>query len=266
MKIEELKAKQKAERDRCLQVVLQSKSKKKIIVAGPGTGKTFTFGKVLELKRDGNNIAMTFIRKLADDMNSSLGELAEVKTFHAYCKKVLHEQNGRVDLVPCLSQVIGKDAEVLDENVSDFDEKFQELKEDSPDIAFYLSRGDYYEVVSFNDSVYRLYRALKENGGILPDFDQILVDEFQDFNALEVAFIGELEKKGAILIVGDDDQAIYDDRFASPSYLRDKLKSGEYENFELPFCGRCPEAIVNATNSIIKAAQELGCLSDVPPS
>jgi len=259
MKREELKAIQKAERERCLQAVLKSKAQKRIIVAGPGTGKTFTFGAVLKLNRDGNNIAMTFIRKLAEDMNSSLGELAEVKTFHAYCKKILHEQNGRVVLVPYLSQVIGKDAEVLGENVSDFDAKFQGLKEDSADIAFYLQRGDYYEVVSFNDSVYRLYRVLKENGDILPDFDQILIDEFQDFNALEVAFIGELEKKGTILIVGDDDQAIYDDRFASPGYLREKFESGEYDTFELPFCSRCPEVIVDATNSIIKVVQGLGC-------
>ncbi|MEW5798875.1 MAG: UvrD-helicase domain-containing protein, partial [Bacteroidota bacterium] len=84
--------------------------------------------------------------------------------------------------------------------------------------------------------------------------------EFQDFNPLEVAFIDELEKKGPILIVGDDDQAIYDDRFASPEHLRKKFRSGQYETFQLPFCSRCPEVIVEATNSVIDFAKKNGAL------
>jgi hypothetical protein len=76
-----------------------------------------------------------------------------------------------------------------------------------------------------------------------------------------VAFIGELEKKGPILIVGDDDQAIFEDRFASADYLRERYESGEYETFELPFCSRCPEVIVNATNAIITKTQKLGGFS-----
>jgi len=255
---EELKEKQRIERDACLQDILKSPSKKKMIVAGPGTGKTFAFSRVLDSNGGANNIAMTFIKKLSDDMDHAFGNVAEVKTFHAYCKKILHEQNGRVDLVPYLTQVIEKDVEVLGEVYSEFDAKFQNLEEDSPAITFYLERGDYYEVVSFNDSVYRLYKALQADEDIVPEFDQILIDEFQDFNQLEVAFIGELEKKGPILIVGDDDQAIFDDRFASPDYLRERYESGEYKTFELPFCGRCPEVIVNATNAIITETQKLG--------
>ncbi|MEW5799883.1 MAG: UvrD-helicase domain-containing protein, partial [Bacteroidota bacterium] len=155
-----LERKQEIVRKESLDAILNSKAKKKIIVAGPGTGKTFTFKKVLELKRDGENIAMTFIRKLSEDMALSLDGLAEVKTFHAYCKKILHEQNGRVELVPYLSQIVEKDSEILEDHYSNFDEQFQCLNEGSKEVGFYLRRGDYYEVVSFNDSVYRLYRAL----------------------------------------------------------------------------------------------------------
>ena len=107
-------------------------------------------------------------------------------------------------------------------------------------MEFYLKRGDYYDAVSFNDSVYRLYKQLSSEPGIIPTFNQILIDEFQDFNPLEVAFIKKLESKGNILIVGDDDQSVYEDRCASPDYLREKYSSGEYEIFELPYCGRCP--------------------------
>ena len=259
---DDLKIAQAKEREKYLQAILKSSAPKKIIVAGPGTGKTFTFGKVLELNVEGNNIAMTFIRKLAQDLETSLGHMSEVKTFHAYCKKILHEQNGRVNLVPYLTSLIKKDAEILGKNLTHFDAKFQSLDEDSPEVEFYLERGDYYEVVAFNDAVYRLYKQLQDSSDVLPNFDQILIDEFQDFNPLEVAFIDELEKKGPILIVGDDDQAIFDERCASPNYLREKTKSGEYEIYELPFCSRCPKVIVDATNSIIVKSKQSGNLKD----
>jgi|ERR1035437_4161432 superfamily I DNA/RNA helicase len=260
MTIEEIISVQKDERRKCLEAILLSKADKKIILAGAGTGKTFTFKEVLKANPGGKNIAMTFIRKLTSDMDASFGDLAEVKTFHAYCKKILHEQNGKVELIPYLTRIIEEDAHFLGLALKDFDEKFQMLDEKSPEVKFYLKRGDYYNAVSFNDSVYRLYKVLQKNTTIVPDFNQILIDEYQDFNPLEVAFIDELEKKGSILIVGDDDQAVYDKRCASPDHLREKYNSGSYKIFKLPFCSRCPEVIVTATNTFLSNAQTNGFL------
>ncbi len=255
MKIEDIIAAQRDERNECLKTILASKSNKKIIVAGPGTGKTYTFKEILKANPTGKSIAMTFINKLTKDMETSLGDLVEVKTFHAYCKKILHQQNGKVELVPFLTMLIEKDADVLGLNLSDFDTKFRILDQDSPEIAFYLKRGNYYDAVSFDDSVYRLYKVLIKNPNIVPLFNQILIDEYQDFNPLEVAFIDELEKRGKILIVGDDDQSVYEGRRASPNYLRNKYNSGEYERYQLPFCGRCPEVIVNSVNELLGKAE-----------
>jgi superfamily I DNA/RNA helicase len=110
-----------------------------------------------------------------------------------------------------------------------------------------------------------MWRELQRDPEILSNFDQILIDEFQDFNPLEVAFIDELEKKGNILIVGDDDQAVYNSRFSTPHHLREKYQSGLYVTFELPFCSRCTEVIVNATNELLKAAQANGNLKGRVP-
>lgn len=255
---DEIKEQQRIERGRCLKAILDSRSKKKVIVAGAGTGKTFTFSEVLKTRKNGNNLAVTFIRKLVADMGTKLGTNSEVKTFHAYCKKILHEQNGRVEIAPFLTKIIERDAELLGNKLSHFDEKFRTLDEKSPEIDFHLKRGDYYDAVGFDDSVYRLYKMVQNKPEILPLFDQIVVDEFQDFHALEVAFIEELSKKGNILIVGDDDQAVYYGRNASPDYLRKIHQSREFEKFELPFCSRCTEVIVKATNSLIKKAVEKG--------
>ena len=59
---------QKVERGVLLKTILESKASKKIIVAGAGTGKTYTFSEVLKLNPKGANIAMTFIRLLRNDM------------------------------------------------------------------------------------------------------------------------------------------------------------------------------------------------------
>lgn len=255
-----LKAYQKKERQKLLATILESDAPKKLIVAGPGTGKTFTFKELLRNKAGGTNLAMTFIRKLVADLEGELGDYAEVKTFHAYCKKVLHEKKGRVELVLHLSKVIERDSKLLGKDFEDFDGKIRALDEASAELEFYLRRGDYYKVVGFDDSVYRLLRIIRENPAILPEFDQIVVDEFQDFNPLEVAFIRELEKRGPILIVGDDDQAVYEGRCASASYLRKLYKSGRYKVFELPYCSRCPQVIVKATNAILNRAASEGYL------
>lgn len=253
---------QAQERERYLNLILDSESDKKIIVAGPGTGKTYTFKRVLENLGPGNYLVLSFIRKLVDDLAKELGDAAEVKTFHAFCKRILHETQGKVDIYPSLSEIIQKDAELLDHDYSDFDTKFRNLEEEAPEIAFYLERGDYYEYLSFDDSVYRLYQSLKEDNSIVDDYDQIIVDEYQDFNKLEVEFLKELENNGPILVAGDDDQAIYGARSSSAEFLREKYNSGEYEIFELPYCSRCPEVIVNSVNSFIATLIENDGLED----
>ena len=252
---------QKKERDDCLKNILDSAhEEKKIIVAGAGTGKSFTFEKILENLNSTNNVALTFIRKLASELKEKLGNFVEAKTFHEYCKKILHEQKGEVNIQPFLTKIVEEDAKFLELDLKNFDEKFQELQEGSPEINFYIQRGDYYDSVGFNDLIYRLYRLLKEKPEIIPNFNQILIDEYQDFNRLETSFINELEKKGRILIVGDDDQAIYDDRCSRPDYLREKYHSGLYKKFELPYCTRCTDVVVKTANAFLKKAEEIGCL------
>jgi superfamily I DNA/RNA helicase len=242
---------QSDERAKYLNLILESKATKKLIVAGPGTGKTYTFKKFFNHLGPGNYLVLSFIRKLVDDLAKDIGDTAEVKTFHAFCKRILHEVQGKVDIYHRLTQIIQKDSELLGYTYSDFESKFRNLEEKAPEIEFYISRGDYYEHLCFDDSVYRLYRLLKDDESILDNYDHIIVDEYQDFNKLEVEFLKVLEEKGPILIVGDDDQAIYEGRSSSPDFLREKYNSGDYEIFELPYCSRCPSVIVEAVNEFI---------------
>lgn len=265
MKIEELYALQLKERDSLTQGIINSSETKIMIVSGPGTGKTYLFNEIIKKRSGGKYLVITFIRKLIAEIDKKVQIENTCKTFHEFAKGVLHSQKGPFELQPFLSDVIQKDAVALGLDFNNFDAKFQELDEYSPEIPFYLKRGDFYQTVSFNDSVYRIYKLAQKNEEILPQFNQIIVDEYQDFNKLETEFIKILEKRGPILIAGDDDQALYDGRSASSKFIKELYKSGKYKQFAPKYCSRCTSAIVESVNAFIKQVQKNGYFADRIP-
>lgn len=255
MELVELHKQQKKERKEQAKAIIASPAKKKLIVSGPGTGKTYLFKEILKRDGHGKKIVLTFVRRLIADIDKRVGLDDTCKTFHEFSKGLLHYQKGSFDLQPFLSEIIQKDAILLGLDFDEFDTKFQELDEYGPEIPFYLQRGDYYQTVSFNDSVYRVYKRALEDKEIFPEYSQIIIDEYQDFNKLETEFIKILEDRGPILIAGDDDQALYDGRSASSKYIKRLYKSGLYEKFRPGYCSRCTEVIVSAANNFLKNVQ-----------
>ncbi len=258
-----LHAQQKQEREKYSTLIIQSTTRNKIIIAGPGTGKSFTFKKFLETKK-GDNLAITFINNLAYDLQKDLGESAESHTFHGYCKKLLHRISvGGIDTnfhyYPKLPLLIDSDSSFIGVNLEKVNDAFHTLTEDER-IIFYLERGNYYNAVSHSDAVFRVLKYFQAYPGQLPAFCQIVVDEYQDFNPLEVAFIDELAKISPVLIAGDDDQAVYDFKNASPKHVR--KKANDYEKFELPYCSRCTQVIVDAVHDLTDKAKTLNKLQN----
>src|SRR5713101_8527678 len=101
-------------------------------------------------------------------------------------------------------------------------------------VAFYLARGNYYDAVDFDDTVYRAYKQLSDQRDLVPTFRLVLIDEYQDFNALEAGFIERLAERSPILIAGDDDQALYAQlRDSSCTYIRSLYRGGVFDVFEL---------------------------------
>jgi len=259
--------KQEEERDKLLRRILESTNPKKIIISGPGTGKTYSF-KVLFGRKQGNYLALTFINDLADKLKKDLKDIAKSRTFHSFCKELLHkiEHEGIKDnfiLFPKLELIIKSDARIIYNKDPNFSRSFKQLDYESKNIPFFLQRSSYYNAVSFDDSVFRVVEYFKKNPDEVPEFDQIVVDEYQDFNKLEVEFINILEEKSPILIVGDDDQALYTQlKYASPNYIREKYKDSRYEKFPLPFCSRCPKVIIDALHDVVSQAKNFGKLRE----
>jgi len=248
--------------------ILESPSRKKLVVAGPGAGKTTLFRKLLDAI-DGDaaqRLVLTFINALKDDLDRSLGDAATVFTLHGYCQHLLHREadlrnglSGRFRCYPGLASLIKTDWRWLEQSTAPpFVQLMRDLNCSEEHATFYFGRANYYDAVDFDDSVYRTYREMEANPHHIPGYSLVLIDEFQDFNAMEAAVIDLLAADNPILIAGDDDQALYSQlRGASWDHIRARHASGDYEIFELPFCMRCPEVIVEAVNDIIRAARGL---------
>jgi hypothetical protein len=255
-------------RSAALNAILQSDSRLKLIVAGPGTGKTFTFQALLG-QTEGQSLAMTFLLVLVHDLDSKFDDSVDVYSFHGFARKLLHQIDVEgvtrgVQYYPPLAGLVVEDIRISAEVILDemhLGSLYRSLADTDSDLVRALSIGNYYNAVAHDDAVYRVLKALEANPNVVPTYSQLVVDEFQDFCPMEVAFIGLLAEKSPTLIVGDDDQALYAFRDATPQAIRDLAASDEYARFDLPFCTRCTEVLVASTHTVVSRAEAIGLLA-----
>ena len=86
-------------------------------------------------------------------------------------------------------------------------------------------------------------------------YDHVLVDEFQDINPLDLALIKAIidRNKATITIVGDDDQALFEWRGATPEYILNpgRYFDREFATFTLSRNYRSPANVVNLSQKLI---------------
>ncbi|MCY4079593.1 MAG: ATP-dependent helicase [Caldilineaceae bacterium] len=117
---------------------------------------------------------------------------------------------------------------------------------------------------TFEDQKYWSYLDLRSPG---PDgktrpfiygaarYDHILVDEFQDINPLDLALIKVIVERNqsTLTIVGDDDQAIFEWRGASPEYILQPQRyfGSPFKDYLLETNYRSPKNIVTHSQNLI---------------
>ncbi len=250
------------DRQENVDAIVRARAARKLVVGGPGTGKTFLFKTVLGGKSD--TLTLTFVNALVRDLARELFGVSEVKTLHAFARGQLARATGKkVRVFPKLSKVIQQDGEILLGTRIEFEELFHNRRDDPAALGFYKSRRRYYGLYGFTDVVFAAVLYFEQHPEKIPCYSQVVVDEFQDFNTLEVSLIELLATKSPVLLAGDDDQALYESlKSASPRHIRARhaREIGDYSCFCLPYCSRNARVIVDAANDIVASAKANGLL------
>ena len=244
-----------------------------VIVAGPGTGKTHNFKLILEKDKNPGreNIVMTFINPLVDDLNEELSHLATVKTFDKFIKdlcesklSLLKDHKYRLGLNGIISEdhFLISDAELkskpFKESQRFIDNLLLDINIDEKIENFLQERNDFYRSIDSTTLKYKLLKHL-ENTKLDEKYNIIIIDEFQDFNKLEAEIIiKHLTKVGKLVLAGDDDQVLFSFKGSNPDSIRELFneKNEEFDSKTLSYCSRCPYGVVEFANKVIKYGKD----------
>lgn len=227
-------------------------------------------------------LALTFTRaataELRSRINVELGEDAElpyVSTLHSFAlRTILRQFRGQRLPQPIRvaddyeeRYIIQEDLKLILGNInirevrdylSQLSADWERLTADEPDWeqrfpnpAFLGAWQEHRQIFGYilrAELVYQLKHAIDEGEVSIPNrFDYLLVDEYQDLNACDLAAIERLTSSGLELYVaGDDDQSIYGFRYANPEGIR--RFTSEFipsESLDLEECQRCDRRILD---------------------
>lgn len=234
------------ERDDDITAIKNSAHPKKVIVAGPGTGKSYLFSDLIKKKQaEGktNFLAITFIGKLGDALADDLCGLAKTITMHSFARDFVLGYHKGWNYYPKMHELITEDLRA--EGIKTF-----EIGDKN-----YMRKTEFYQAVGEDDVVHYTVQMCKKDPSKIPTFDLVLIDEYQDFNSIESELVDLLAQENEIVIVGDDDQVLYSEfRGSSPSFIRKKYDSSDiyWESYTLRFCARCTEVIIKYFNALVE--------------
>jgi len=267
------------------------------VVAGPGTGKTFALlrrlARLLEEGQDPRRVLLvTFTRISAADLERELnrlglpqGEQVSKGTLHSLCFSVLHrshvfEFTRRIPrpLLKFEERFLLEDLARYGEfgtihqrraTLKAFEAAWARTHDQQPgwpttptEQQFQAALEEwlrFHQSMLIDELIPLTLRYLRSNPGCqeLQQFDHVLVDEYQDLNRAEQELIDLLAQGRSLTVVGDQDQAIYQDfRYAHPEgiALFHEAHAGTLD-IPLDLSRRCPPAIVVLANSLIRHNQ-----------
>ena len=123
--------------------------------------------------------------------------------------------------------------------------------------ALYQERCDKAGLVDFAELLLRAHEVLRDTPALLAHyrhrFGELLVDEFQDTNAIQDGFVRLLAgERGHVFVVGDDDQAIYGWRGARVENVQHFLRDfPDAKTIRLEQNYRSSANILGAANAVI---------------
>jgi DNA helicase II / ATP-dependent DNA helicase PcrA len=276
------------------------------VIAGPGTGKTRALirrlARILEQGVDPRSILLvTFTRVSAADLNRELNRLGLPQgqnvikgTLHSISFSILNRRHvldftHRVArplleyeerfLLEDLSKY-GEFGTIYDrkDTLHAFEAAWARAQDQQPgwpttqrDQSFQIQLEEwlrFHRGMLIGEIIPLTLRYLRSNPNCpeLNQFRHVLVDEYQDLNRAEQSLIDLFAGNGAIAIVGDQDQAIYESlRYARPEGIVtfNDAHQGTHD-YPLELSHRCPNEIVILANSLIGNNQRRAVRNLIP--
>lgn len=267
--------------------IATSEEDKIIVIAGPGTGKSFAMKRrIARLLEDGvqpgHILPVTFTNVAANDMHQELigmsvtgAERLKALTLHSLAFTILSKNNvltetGRkprplfeYELDPLMADLAehgGKRR--LKERIEAFNQSWQDMEvsddENETDLAKFksdlMSWLKFHKAMLLEEIIPEARNYLERNPAAdeRQEFKHILVDEFQDLNRVEQDFIKYLSGDAKVCIIGDDDQSIYSFKYANPMGLQDWMNENpQHVRYNIEDCYRCPTSVVSMANALI---------------
>jgi len=259
------------------------------VLAGPGTGKTYAMmRKVARLLEEGVDpgaiLTLSFTRTAATDLRDQLAKLGtngatdvRASTLHSVCFQLLSQ--GAV--FPLTNRVprplLSYEVRYLELDLDSFgglkkvrkllgayEAAWARLQTDTPggpsnqiDTAFHaaaLQWLTYHRAMLIGELIPLTMRFVEQNpaSDLIPSFQHVLVDEYQDLNKAEQSLIEKLAAGASLTVIGDDCQSIYRFRHANPEGIREfpSTHVGTVAKRILD-SRRCPPNIAIMSNSLI---------------
>ncbi len=264
--------------------------KNAMIIAGPGTGKTFVLTNRIAFLIKNKKIlpekilAVTFSRQAAEEMRQRIEKLTDkqtaekikIVTFHALGLEILqNEQNNDFIIINedekrLILKKIGVPTKLIAKISQQISLMKNTLEHDENDEKFFdffdkynieLQQNNLYD---FDDLIYLINSELldTEKNKIYKNFEHILIDEFQDINNVQFEFIKLLAHEQAnIFAIGDPNQAIYGFRGSDVSLLDKFIKKFNATTLSLSVSYRCTDNILSASDNIVKNNYRLSGLN-----
>jgi len=282
--------------------IAQHGAAKFLIVSGPGTGKSYLFLDRINYwyRKDQNAkvVVTSFVRKLVADLQNDIkrderltdeqkGNIT-VSTLHKFARSIVEKNHGTTEwpfrphfriIGQSWKEIVWGDVLAFSPDIDRttyacyawkkfevqlHDNNFEQSKEWKGLKNTYFKLCQFYNAVGFTDLILRATKALTENSDLNQD-SYFIVDEYQDFNLSEEALINQLaDNPKGMLVVGDDEQVLYEELKSGKSTLiRNLYKNTDYVNGMLPFCHRNSFHITKTADHFIQQYREKECIEKI---
>jgi superfamily I DNA/RNA helicase len=254
------------------------------VIAGPGSGKTTGIKRRVQRLIQGSGVPVdrifvgTFTRAIARDLRAAVGQEIRVLTLHSLAQRLLRENPAALGarrlrfLLEFEENTMLYDVARLLPATPTWTQARRLLsrtqsarseRADLPDAAFAGQVEDWlvtHGAMLIGEVVPLATLGLEAHDIPPGQYDQVIIDEYQDLTSLEQQMVEQIwSGEGSLVVLGDDDQSIYSFRDNHPNGLNEFIQRWEDQGEQvqilpLPENRRSGADIVDLANTMMAEA------------